>query len=318
MYIPDNNNTRRSIYSTEFMISGPPSKERLATILARGKPKISFLTSMSWSENVIVKYFIDCHDYVSLFFVLIEMISTSPYGWHGALGLKLWWEVCMIGIYSHCIMINRPSDETTRPRPTHTPPYSYTHPVCWRESLMARQTVILPLQVSRQHLRVARRAELAHQLPIPPAAMIIVAAKPTRSSEKAPRPVVDDEEPVAVLVLGLVAGELLDVVGDVHGGDEARHEGSSRIAQDKVYLVDWCCSGTVLEKGTLLDGDAVGHDVLEVAEVEVEFRAAIVVPVKTDLRVKVHREPADGAVCCVIGSHCDGGFYLWRTLGLGL
>lgn len=34
---------------------------------------------------MIVKYFIDGHDYVSRFFVLIEMITTSPYGWHGAL-----------------------------------------------------------------------------------------------------------------------------------------------------------------------------------------------------------------------------------------
>ena len=195
-------------------------------------------------------------------------------------------EVCMIGIYLHYIMINRPSHETTRPRPTHTPPYILIHSSCLLlESLMARQTVVLLLQMSRQLLRVARRAELAHKFPIPPAAMIIVAAKPTRSGEEAPRPVVADEEPLAVLFLGFVAGELLEVVRDAHGGDEARHEGSSRVGQDKVYLVDWCCSVTDLERGTLLDGDAVGHDVLEVAEVEVEFRAAIVVPVMTDLRV---------------------------------
>ena len=163
---------------------------------------------------------------------------------------------------------------------------------------MVLESVVLPLQVCSHILRMSNRMPLALAIPV---LVIMTAEEPdlVQTGKEAPILLVRDEFSPAVHGARRVAGEILGVMVVQLLADEAGHEDRSR-RRLEVYLVSHA-GGAV---GDVMDGDFVGHDVLEIDEVEVESIPGITWA-STEVHIRVERLLAKSLVSCEIGSHLE-------------
>lgn len=151
------------------------------------------------------------------------------------------------------------------------------------------------------------RVELA-LTPPPFIAVLLRAEEPDlrQASKEAPTQPVRDEESVAVPLGCVDAGRILDHIVIRLRAHETPHEDPSRRRQ-KLYLVS--LTGRML--GANMDGDSVGHDVLEVGFVEVDSFAEVTWARTTVTQILVHRLSAESAVSCEIRRHHESDIYCY-------
>ena len=173
------------------------------------------------------------------------------------------------------------------------------------DSLTKCQTLILPLQIIRDLRDITIRPQIPHHLPI---LLLVTNVEPQRPQpgKEPPVPTIPLEVSRPERRIGLIRGHPLDDAGVHLPGDETGHEDAARGGPELEFLSrvgGWA-------GGDVVDGDAVGGDVLEVVAVEEE----VVAYAGVDLRGGFESLGPEAAVYRVVGSHCKGSFLREREI----